>query len=44
MSELNAGLHLEAWIEVVTQAVAKQIEGEYCNADGNAREQIIHGA
>ena len=39
MSELNARLHLEAWIEVVTQAVAEQIEGEYCNADGNAREQ-----
>src|SRR6266487_305529 len=39
MSELNARLHLEAWIEVVTQAVAEQIEGEYCNTDGNAREQ-----
>src|SRR5439155_12979804 len=39
MSEFNAQLHLEAWIEVVTQAAAEQIEGEYCNADGNAREQ-----
>src|SRR5262245_23525826 len=33
------GSGLEAWIEIVAQAVAEQVEGEHREADGGAREQ-----
>src|SRR5262245_54517268 len=37
-SNMERSLHLEPRVEIVAQTVAEQVEGEYREADGEARE------